>query len=156
VNINLTIIGQVISFAIFVWFCAKYVWPPIMNAMEEREKKIADGLAAADRAVRDLELAQDKATDQLRQAKQEAAGIIELARKQAGLVIEEAKQKAREEGERLLVAAEAEIEREFNRAKEELRGKVAQLAIAGAEQILQRSVGEAANSELVDSLAARL
>lgn len=155
-NINLTIIGQVISFAIFVWFCAKYVWPPIVNAMATRESKIADGLAAADRAVRDLELAQDKATDQLRLAKQEAAGIIEQARKQGAVVIEEAKQKAREEGDRLRAAAEAEIEREFNRAREELRSKVAQLAIAGAEQILQRSVGEAANSELVDSLAAQL
>ncbi len=155
-HINLTIIGQVISFAIFVWFCAKYIWPPIIGAMAARESKIAEGLAAADRAVRDLELAQDKATDQLRQAKQEAAAIIDQARKQAGLILEEAKQKAGEESERLRVAGQAEIEREFNRAKEELRSKVAQLAIAGAEQILQRSVGEAANSELVDSLAAQL
>jgi F-type H+-transporting ATPase subunit b len=156
VNINLTILGQMVSFAIFVWFCARYIWPPIVNAMQEREKKIADGLAAADRATRDLELAQDRAAERLKEAKREAAGIVEQSRRQANSVLDEAKAKALEEAERIKVAAEAEIEREFNRAREELRNKVAMLVVAGAEQILQREVGEAANSELVDSLTAQL
>jgi len=156
VNINLTIFGQVLSFAIFVWFCAKYVWPPIIGAMQEREKKIADGLAAADRAVLDLELAQERVAERLKEAKQEAAGIVEQARRQANTIIDEAKTRAVEEAERIKVAAEAEIEREFNRAREELRNKVALLAVAGAERILQREIGAAANSELVEDLAAQL
>lgn len=155
-TINMTIIGQMISFAIFVWFCAKFVWPPIINAMQEREKKIADGLDAADRAVRDLELAQDRAKEQLKQAKQEAAGIIDQARRQANGILDDAKVKALEEAERIKAAAEAEIDRDVNQAREELRNKVASLAVAGAEQILQREVSEAANSDLVDSLAAQL
>jgi len=156
VNINLTILGQVLSFAIFVWFCAKYVWPPIIGAMQEREKKIADGLAAADRAVRDLELAQDRVAEHLKEAKQEAAAIVEQARRQANSIIDEAKTRAVEEAERIKVAAEAEIERDFNRAREDLRNKVASLAVAGAERILRREIGAAANSELVEDLAAQL
>jgi F-type H+-transporting ATPase subunit b len=156
VNLNLTILGQVVSFALFVWFCARYVWPPIVHAMQERERKIADGLAAADRAIRDLELAQERAAERLKEAKREAAGIVDQARRQAGSILDEAKAKAQEEAERIKLAAQAEIEREFNRAREELRNKVAMLAVAGAERILQREVGEAANSELVESLAAQL
>ncbi len=155
-NINATMLGQIISFAIFVWFCLKFVWPPLIAAMEERKTKIADGLDAADRAMRDLELAQNKATDQLKEAKQEAAVIIDEAKKRASQIVDESKDKAREEGERLITAAQAEIEQEANRAREELRGKVATLAIAGAEKILERSVDDAANRDLVDQLAAQL
>jgi len=156
VNFNLTLIGQAISFFLFVWFCAKYVWPPIIGAMEERAKKIADGLDAADRARRDLELAQDKAVDQLKEAKQESASIIDQANKRATQIVEEAKDRAREEGDRLKTSAQAEIEQEMSRAREELRGKVGALAVIGAERILQRSVDQAANSDLIDSLAAEL
>lgn len=155
-NINLTILGQVISFAIFVWFCMKFVWPALTEAMEERKKKIADGLDAADRAMRDLQLAQEKATDQMKDAKQEAAALIEDAKKRANQIIEESKDKAREEGDRLVAAARAEIEQEANRAREELRGRVAALALAGAEKVLERSVDEAANRDLIDQLAAQL
>jgi F-type H+-transporting ATPase subunit b len=156
VNINATILGQVISFAIFVWFCMKYVWPALIGAMEERKNTIADGLEAADRAVRDLELAQNKALDQLKEAKQEAAAIIDEAKKRANSIIDESKDKAREEGDRLIVSAKAEIEQESNKAREELRTKVAALAVAGAEKILERSISEEDNRDIVDDLAAQL
>lgn len=155
-NINATMLGQVISFAIFVWFCMKFVWPPLIAAMEERKKKIADGLDAADRAVRDLELAQGSAKEQLKEAKQQAAGLIEEAKKRASQIVEESKDKARAEGELLITAAQAEIEQQTNRAREELRSKVAGLALAGAEKILERSVDEDVNRDLVEQLAAQL
>ncbi len=155
-NINLTILGQVISFAIFVWFCMKFVWPALIAAMEERQKKIADGLDAADRAMRDLELAQDKATDQLKEAKLQAAALIEEAKKRSTQIIEESKDKAREEGERLKAAAQADIDQELNRAREELRGQLATLVVAGAEKILERTIDRDANRDLIDQLAAQL
>lgn len=155
-NINLTLIGQMITFAVFVLFCMKYVWPAITNAMETRANKIADGLDAADRAMRDLELAQNKASEQMKEAKQEAAALIEQANKRASQIVEEAKEQARAEGDRLKTAAQAEIEQELNRAREELRGQVAALALAGAEKILGTSVDANANRELVDKLAAQL
>ena len=155
-NINLTLFGQMVTFAIFVWFCMKFVWPVIITAMEERQQKIADGLDAADRAMRDLEAAQDKATDQMKEAKQEAAGIVDQANKRANHIVEEAKQQAITEGDRLKVAAEAEIEQEINRAKEELRASVAGLALAGAEKVLEASIDDKANRALVDNLASQL
>ncbi|SEI52329.1 F-type H+-transporting ATPase subunit b [Allopseudospirillum japonicum] len=155
-NLNLTLIGQAIAFAIFVWFCMKYVWPPVTEAMRARQKKIADGLDAASRASRDLELAQEKASQTLRESKEQAAQIIEQANKRANQIIEEAKDQAREEGERLITAAKAEIDQEVNRAKEQLRAQVALLAVRGAEQILEASIDEKAHSELVNKLAAEL
>lgn len=155
-NINLTLIGQTISFGFFVYFCMKFVWPLLLGVMEEREKKISDGLEAAEKADKDLELAKQKATQQLREAKEQAAELIEQANKRAAQIVEEAKEQARAEGERLLVAAQAELEQEANRAKEELRGKVAYLAIAGAEKILETSIDQNAHSELVNKLAAEL
>lgn len=155
-NINLTLFGQMITFAVFVLFCMKFVWPAITNAMEERAAKIADGLDAADRAMRDLELAQNKASDQLKEAKAEAASLIEQANKRANQIVEEAKEQARAEGDRLKAAAQAEIDQEINRAKEELRSKVAALVYAGAEQILEASIDQEANRALVDKLAAQL
>ncbi len=155
-NINLTLIGQSISFAIFVLFCMKYVWPVIIAKMAEREQLIAEGLDAADRAGRDLELAQEKATHRLRDAKEEAAGIIEQANKRANQIIEDCKDQARAEGERLKAAAQAEIEQDVNRAKESLRGQVATLALAGAEKILEASIDAKAHQALVNKLAAEL
>ena len=155
-NINLTLFGQMVTFAFFVWFCMKFVWPVIIDSMEERQKKIADGLDAADRALRDLALAQDKATDQMKEAKQEAAGIIDQANKRANQIVDEAKQQAKSEGDRLKVSAAAEIEQEVNRAKEELRATVAGLALAGAEAVLEAPIDEQANRALVDKLAAQL
>jgi F-type H+-transporting ATPase subunit b len=156
VNINLTLIGQSITFFIFVWFTYAFVWRAIRNMMEERSKKIADGLEAADRASRDLELAQNKATQQLHHAKEEAAAIIEAANKRANQIIEEAKEQARAEAERVKTAAQAELEQEVNRAKEQLRGKVAALALAGAEKVLRASIDQNAHKALVEDLAAGL
>ena len=155
-NINLTLIGQTIAFALFVLFCMKYVWPPIIAAMKERADKIADGLEAADKADKDLELARERATKELREAREEAASIIDSANKRASQIVEEAKDQAREEGDRLKVAAQAEIEQEMNRAKEQLRGQVAALAIAGAEKVLEASIDENAHKGLVEKLAADL
>ena len=155
-NLNLTLFVQMVTFAFFVWFCMKFVWPVILQAMEERQQKIADGLDAADRALRDLDEAQSKVSDQLKEAKQEAAGIIDQANKRANQIVEEAKQQAVAEGERLKVAAQAEIEQEINRAKEELRATVAGLALAGAEKVLEASIDEKSNRALVDKLAAQL
>lgn len=155
-NINATLIGQAIAFAFFVWFCMKYVWPPVMSALEERKKKIAEGLDAADRASRDLELAKDKAAQDLREGKEQAAAIIEQANKRANQIVEEAKEQAIVEGDRLKAAAQAEIEQEVNRAKEQLRSQVATLAVSGAEKILSKSVDSKVQAELVDQLAAEL
>jgi F-type H+-transporting ATPase subunit b len=156
VNINLTLIGQSISFFFFVLFCMKFVWPALISIMEEREKKIADGLEAADRADKDLELAKKNAMQQMQTAKQEAAAIIEQANKRSNQIVEEAKDQAVAEGNRLKAAAQAQIEQDVNRAKEELRNKVSVLVLAGAEKVLGASIDEKANSELVDQLAAQL
>lgn len=155
-NINATLIGQIIAFAVFVWFCMKFVWPPLISSMEERAKKIADGLDAANRAERDLKLAQEKAGSQLREAKEQAAQIIEQANKRATQIIDEAKESARTEGDRIKVAAQAEIDQEVNRAKETLRSQVSALAIAGASKILETSIDIEKHDALLNQLAQEL
>ena len=155
-NINLTLVGQLIAFAIFVWFCMKFVWPPITNAMDARQKKIAEGLDAAGRAERDLKLAQEKATEMLRDTKKTAAELLEKANKTASEIVEEAKVQARVEGERLVASAKAEIDLEVNRVKEDLRAQVSVLAITGAEKILGSSVDASAHNKMVEQLAAQL
>jgi F-type H+-transporting ATPase subunit b len=155
-NINATLIGQSITFIIFVWFCMKYIWPPIMNALETRRKIIADGLAAAGHAKLDLELARKKATENLHDAKVQAAEIIAQAEKRAAQMVEEAKTTAKVEGERQLIAAKAEIVQEANRARESLREQVAALAVAGAEKILRREVNAQTHADLIDQLKAEL
>ncbi len=155
-NINLTLIGQMLAFICFVVFCMKYVWPPILAAMAEREQKIADGLAAADRASHDLELAQEKAVERMKEAKAEAAGIIDSANKRAGQLVEEAKDAAVVEADRVKASAQAEIEQETNRAREQLRGQVATLSLAGAEKVLGAAIDQEAHNELVEKLAAEL
>lgn len=155
-NFNATIIGQSIAFAFFVWFCMKYVWPPIMAILEERQKKIADGLEAAERGQKDLGLAQEKVVEQLQEVKQQAAEILDQANKRASQIIEEAKEQGREEGKRMIVSARAEIEQETYRAKEELRSQVSVIAIAGAEKILERAIDQAANEDILSKLAAEL
>jgi len=156
VNINLTLIGQMFAFIGFVWFCMKYVWPPITAAMAERENKIADGLAAADRASHDLELAQEKAVERLKEAKEEASSIVDSANKRANQIVEEAKDAAVVEADRVKAAAQAEIEQESNRARETLRSDVAALTLAGAEKVLGAEIDQAAHNELVEKLAADL
>jgi len=134
----------------------KFVWPPLINAMQERAKKIADGLDAANRADRDLKLAQEKAGAQLREAKEQAAQIIEQANKRAGQIIDEAKESASQEGDRLKAAAQAEIDQEVNRAKETLRNQVSALAVAGASKILETSIDVEKHNELLNKLAEEL
>ena len=155
-NFNATLIGQSITFIFFVWFCMKYVWPPIMNALEARKKQIADGLAMADRGKHELELAAKKAGDSLRDAKAQAGEVIAQAEKRAAQIIEEAKLAAKEEGDRQLAAAQANIAQETNRAREALREQVAMLAVAGAEKILRREVNAQTHAELLGQLKAEL
>jgi F-type H+-transporting ATPase subunit b len=156
VNLNATFIGQIVAFAIFIYLTQRFVWPPIVAAMAERTKRIADGLQAADKAEKDLELAKKKVVEQLTSAKKEAAAIIDQANKRAIEVVEEAKEKARLEAERIKASAQAEIEQATARAKEELRSKVVVLALAGAEKILESSIDQNAHNELVNKLAAEL
>jgi len=155
-NINLTLIGQSITFAIFVWFCMKYVWPPIMAALEERKTKIADGLAAAEKGQHEEELARKRATDIIKKAKDEAGDILANAQKRASEIVDEAKTTARTEADRIVHSANAEIEQEVNRAREELRGKVVSLAVAGAGKVLKREVDAKANEDLLKDLVSQL
>jgi F-type H+-transporting ATPase subunit b len=155
-NINLTLFGQMVSFAVFVWFTMKFVWTPIVKALEERKGKIADGLAAAERGHHAKELAQQKAAESLQEAKHQAAEIVSLAQKRAAEIVEEAKVDARGEGERLLTAAKAEIDQESNRVKEHLREQVAQLALAAAEKILQKEIDAAKHKDLLDTVAKQI
>lgn len=155
-EINATLIGQMITFIVFVAFTMKFVWPPIMKAMQEREQKIADGLAAADRGKHELELAQHKAIEQLRDAKIHAAEILEQANKRANQIVEESKERAREEGDRLLAIARGDIDHEMQSARQKLRQEVATLAVASAEKILSRSIDDATQKDLVDKLIAEI
>ncbi len=155
-NINATLIGELIAFVVFVIFCMKFVWPPIMGAIEDRQKIIADGLAASERAAKDLELAQDNAKAQLKEAKAQAAEIVEGAKKRETQMIEEAAGKAIAERDKIIASGHAEIESERHRAREELRKQVAVLAVAGAEKILERSIDAATHSDILDKLVAEL
>ena len=155
-NMNATLIGQAIAFFLFVVFCMKYVWPPILHALEERKKKIADGLAAAEHGKHEQQLAEERAKVLLREAKEQAGEIITRAGKRATEMIDEAKQDAKAEGGRMLTAARAEIDQELNRVKEDLRGQVVSIALAGASKVLEHEVDEAANAELLNKLAAEI
>lgn len=155
-NMNATLLGQAIAFTMFVLFCMKYVWPPIMSAIEERQKKIADGLSAAERAAKDLDLAQANASDKLKEAKRTATEIIDQANKRKAQIIDEAREEAQAERQKILNQAESEIEAERNRAKDELRKQVATLALAGAEKILERSIDKDAHKDILDNITAKL
>lgn len=155
-NINLTLIGQSITFAIFVWFCYAYVWPPLVAALAERQKKIADGLAAAERGQHEQELAKKRAVEHLKEAKGQAHEIITQAQKRANEIVDEAKGDARTEAERIKAGANAEIEQEIHRARESLRQEVVTLAISGAEKILKREVDKATHASSLNELASQL
>ena len=155
-NINLTLFAQMIAFAAFVWFCMKYVWPPIVNALAERKTKIAEGLAAAERGHQEKALGEQRALELMKEAKVTAAEIVGQAQKRATEIVEEAKTDARAEGDRLVLAAQAEIERETNRAREELRERVAALAMAAAEKILQKEISLDTHRSLVNDFAKQL
>jgi F-type H+-transporting ATPase subunit b len=151
-NINMTLIGQSITFAIFVWFCMKFVWPPIVSALEARKKQIADGLAAADRGKHELELAAKRASETMHEAKLKASDIIAQAEKRAIQIVEEAKGTAKEEGDRMITSAKAEIEQESHRAREALRSDVAALVVAGASKVLRREINAQAHAELLEAV----
>ena len=155
-NINATLIGQMIFFGIFVWFCMKYVWPPLLAAMKEREKKIADGLDAAARSERELEKAQQQASAEIRSSKQKAAEIIEMANKRAAAIVDEAKDKALSEAEKTKSMKMKEIEQAATEARELLRAQVSVLAVAGASKILEKSVDQSAHNDMLEKLAAEL
>jgi F-type H+-transporting ATPase subunit b len=155
-NINLTLFLQMIAFAVFVWFCMKFVWPPIVAALAERKTKIAEGLAAAERGHQEQHLGQQRAKELMVEAKKQASDIVGQAQKRAAEIIEEAKDDARAEGDRLITAAKAEIEQETNRAREALRGKVAELALAAAAKILDKEIDASAHKALVESFAKQI
>jgi len=155
-NFNATLIGQMITFAIFVWFCMKYIWPPLIAALEERNARISEGLAAAQRGQQDLEEAEIKVKESLNEAKSQAQEIINQAQKRANEIAEESKDNARAEAERIVAAANAEIEQEVNRAREQLRGQVVSLAVAGAGKVLKKEIDPKANEQLLQDLVAQL
>ncbi|WP_423063272.1 F0F1 ATP synthase subunit B [Candidiatus Paracoxiella cheracis] len=155
-DINATLIVQMVVFVAFIWVTMRFIWPPVVKALEERRKKIADGLAAAEQGQKDLEHAQIKVKEMLTDAKAEASHIIEQANKRANYIIEESKAKAREAGEHLLELAKSEITQEYNAAKEKLMKQVSEIAVAGAERILQKEVDKASNDRLVDELVSEI
>ena len=155
-NLNFTMVAQGLAFFAFIWFTARFVWPHLARAIEARQKHIAEGLAAAERGKQDLEQASVRAADMQRDARQQAQEILAQAEKRAAQIIDEAKVAAGEAGARLIAGAKAEIEQEVSRARETLRTQVAQLAVAGAEQILRREVDAKAHADLLGQLKAEL
>lgn len=151
---NVTLLGQAITFAILVWFTMKFVWPPLTNMMDERAKRIADGLAAAERGKQDLEAAEKRVADEVRKAKQQAMEIIATAEKRATQIVDEAKDNASTEGARIVADAKGQIDQEVMRAKEALREQVAQLAVIGAEKILRKEIDAAKHADLLSSIKA--
>jgi F-type H+-transporting ATPase subunit b len=156
VSFNLTLIAQAVAFALFIWFTVKFVWPPVLRAIEARQKTIADGLAAAEQGKRSLEVSARQADDEVKKARERAAEVLAQAERRAAQMVEEAKNAAKEEGSREKAAAKAEIEQEVTRAREQLRDQVASLAVAGAERILRREVDAKAHAELLDAIKKQL
>ncbi|BBN83239.1 ATP synthase subunit b [Pseudoalteromonas sp. A25] len=155
-NINATLIGELIAFTVFVLFCMKYVWPPLNGAIEARQKKIEDGLAATDKAEKELERVRLEAAEQLKEAKSQAADIIEQAKKRAALIVDEETTRGQQEREKIIAQGHSEIESERSRVTEDLRKQVAILAVTGAEKILEREINQAAHSDIVEKLVAEL
>ncbi len=155
-DINLTLIGQTIAMIVFVWFCMKFVWPLILEIIEERQTKIADGLAAAEKGARSLEEAQVTIAGLTDEARTQARQIIDQANQRANGIVDEARAGATQERDRILASAQAEVEQEVNRARDELRGQVASIAVSGAERILAREIDANAHRDLLDKLATEI
>lgn len=155
-DINLTLIGQSIAMLVFVWFCMKFIWPPVMKAIEERQTQIADGLAAAERGQQSLDRAKAESGQIVDEARKQATSILDQAHARANEIITEGKKAGAKERERQLVAAAAEIEQEANRVREELRGQVSAIAVASAEKILMREIDAKAHEDILSKLAAQL
>ncbi len=155
-DINMTLLGQSIAMLVFVWFCMKFIWPPIMTAIEERQTEIADGLAAAERGQNKLEQAKAEADEIISDARKQATTILDQANARANEIIAEGKTEGIRERERQLAAARSEVEQETNRAREELRGQVSAIAVASAEKILRREIDSKAHEDILSKLAAEL
>jgi F-type H+-transporting ATPase subunit b len=155
-SFNLTLIAQAVAFALFIWFTVKFVWPPLLRAIEARQKSIADGLAAGEQGRKSLEVSSQQADQAIQSARGRAADIVSQAEKRAAQVVEEAKVNAKAEGEREKAAAKAELQQEVSRAREKLRDQVAALAVAGAEKILRREVDAKAHADLLDGIKKQL
>ncbi len=155
-NLNATIICQLIAFALFTWFCVKFVWPPFIGAIEARQAKIADALAGAEKALQEQASAQDLVVEELAKAREKAQEIIELANKQRNETLDSVKAEAEALKAKIIEQGHAEVEAERKRVQEELRLKVAALAVAGAEKIVGRTIDEAANNDIIDKLVAEL
>jgi len=156
VNITATLLAQIVAFVLLIFFVNKYLWGPLTAMMAERQKRIDDGLAASEKGKHDLELAEKGAMHKLKEAKNQAAEIIAQSEKRASEIVEESKSNARVEGERLLIAAKAEIDQEANRAREGLRASVASIAVAGAGKILKKEINESAHADLMNDLAKQI
>jgi F-type H+-transporting ATPase subunit b len=156
VDINMTLLGQSIAMLVFVWFCMKYIWPPILTAIEERQAQIEEGLAAADKGQESLVKAAAEADEIVGEARKQATGILDQAHSRANEIVADGKSNGVKEHDRQLAAAKAEIEQETNRAREQLRGQVAALSLAGAEKILGAAIDQKAHASLVEKLAAEL
>ena len=155
-DINLTLIAQGITFFAFIWFTVKFVWPPILAAIEERRTTIANGLAAADKGARSLEDAQVKIAAMVEEARGQARSILDQAQTRANGLVDEARVGATQERERILQSAQSEIDQQINRARDELRAQVAAITVAGAEKILAREIDPRAHQDLLDKLAAQI
>jgi F-type H+-transporting ATPase subunit b len=155
-NLNFTMVAQAITFALFIWFCVKFVWPPLLRAIETRQKQIADGLAEAERGRSSLADAQKQTEALLKEARARAQEIVAAAEKAATQRVEDSKLQAKTEGERLVAAAHASIQQEVQSAKQQLREQVAQLAVSGAEKILRREVDARAHADMLNQLKAQL
>ena len=151
-----TLLGQMFTFAILIWFTVKFIWPPMMKAIEDRQQKIAEGLAAADRSQKDLAQAQDKVNEELKKARTQANEIIDQAHARANQIVDQAKNDAIAEGNRQKALADSEISAAANRAKEDLRKQVSALAVSGAEKLLKREIDASAHKALIDDHAAQL
>jgi F-type H+-transporting ATPase subunit b len=153
VDINLTLFGQMITFVLFVWITKRFIWPPVIKALKDRQAKIADGLAAAEKGHLELQRAKEQIAVELKASKEEGAGIILEAKKQADTIVDHARQQAHDEGLRIITQAHAEVDQMVLQAKEALRGQVASLAMFGAEKILERSVDSGVHQNMLDKLA---
>jgi F-type H+-transporting ATPase subunit b len=156
VDINMTLLGQSIAMLVFVWFCMKKIWPPIMAAIEERQAQIIEGLAAAERGQQSLDKAQAESSDIVDEARKQATTILDQAHARANEIIAEGKSSGVKERERQLAAATADVEQETNRAREELRGQVSAIAVASAEKILRREIDPKAHADILSDLANEL
>ena len=155
-NINATLFGQTLAFFVFVWFCKKYVWPPMVNAMQERQTQIADGLAAAEKGQQAQEIAQKEAAQLVSDAKTQASEIIANAEKRGNSVVDEAKNAAVSEKDRIIASAKAEVEQDVHTAREALRGQVSSIAVAAASKIVSKEIDESSHADLIDDLVKQL